>query len=72
MKIEIHFHHVVTITHNCAAAVVVAAASASARASHSRRPDAGVWMTCLVLLFWLCGCLFVCIWYGQLVSNCED
>ena len=35
-------------------------AAASARASHSRRPDAGVGMICLVLVCWLCGCLFVC------------
>ena len=59
MNIEIHFHHVVTITHNCVV-VAVAAVAASARASHSPRPDAGVWMICLVLVFWLCGCLFVC------------
>ena len=58
MKIEIHFHHVVTITHNCA--VVAVAVAATARASHFPRPGAAVWMICLVLMFWLCGCVFVC------------
>jgi len=61
VNIDRHFHHVVTITHNRAVvAVAVAAADSAVRASHSRRPGAGIGMVYLVLVFWLCGCLFVC------------
>ena len=60
MKIvEIHFHHVITTTHNCV--VVATAAATSVRTSHPPSLGAAVvGMICLVFVFWLTGCLFVC------------
>ena len=53
MNIERHFHHIVMITRNCAVAAAV-------RASHSRCLGATVGMICVVFVYWLTGCLFVC------------
>ena len=55
MNIDGHFHHVVTITHNCS----VGAATASVRASHSP-PWCGCWDDLSGVCILLPGCLFVC------------
>ena len=55
MNVDRHFHHVVTITHNC---VIVAT---SVGASHSPCLGATVGMICVVFVYWLTGCLFVCV-----------
>ena len=40
--------------------VVAAVAASSGRASHSPRRGGAVGMICLLLVFWLPACLFVC------------
>ena len=57
-NIEIHFHHVVTITHNCV--IVATTVNPAVRAFHSPCLGATVGMICVVFVYWLTGCLFVC------------
>ena len=76
MNIDRHFHHVVTITHNCVIVATTVNPATSVRASHSPCLGATVGMICVVFVYWLTGCciclcICMCIWHGQDVSNRE-
>ena len=76
MNIDRHFHRVVTITHNCVIIATTVNPATSVCASHSLCLGAAAGAICVVFVYWLTGCLFVCaycmcIWYGQDVSNRE-
>ena len=51
MNIERHFHHVVTITHNCVIVATTINPATSVHASHSRCLGAAVGMICVVFVY---------------------